>query len=172
MYPPPLFFWAFPPWRACEVEVRYPPKRVSQRYWRDSLWKQGKSFEMGAIPPSLTLSRKGIASKRGAVSRTGPLRKNCCKNGPENQENPTDPWPRYFWKVPLLKKEVSPAVLRGREFWNWSQIPWIIGLGGSQPHSQGEFHVSWVFPEFSGIPAGKSQPNWGCGPIGVSGGWV
>ena len=29
----------FPPWRACEVEVRYPPpsKGVSQRYWRDTL---------------------------------------------------------------------------------------------------------------------------------------
>ena len=28
----------FPPWRACEVEVRYPPsKGVSQRYLRDTL---------------------------------------------------------------------------------------------------------------------------------------
>ena len=40
-YPLPLF-WAFPPWRAWEVEVRYPPsKGVSQRYLRDTLWKQG-----------------------------------------------------------------------------------------------------------------------------------
>ena len=31
------------PWRACELEVWYPSsKRVSQRYWRDTLWKQGK----------------------------------------------------------------------------------------------------------------------------------
>ena len=36
-------FWAFPPWRAYKVEVRYPPsKGVSQRYLRDTLWKQGK----------------------------------------------------------------------------------------------------------------------------------
>ena len=36
-YPLPLF-WAFPTWRACEVEVRYPPsKGVSQRYLRDTL---------------------------------------------------------------------------------------------------------------------------------------
>ena len=43
-YPLPLF-WAFHPWRACEVEVRYtppPPKGVSQWYLRDTLWKQGK----------------------------------------------------------------------------------------------------------------------------------
>ena len=42
--PLPLF-WAFPPWRACEVEVRYPPptKEVCQRYFRDTLWKQGKT---------------------------------------------------------------------------------------------------------------------------------
>ena len=43
---PPPPFWALPPWRACEVEVQYspppPPKGVSQRYWRDTLWKQGK----------------------------------------------------------------------------------------------------------------------------------
>ena len=37
-YPLPLFS-AFPPWRACKVEVRYPPpsKEVSQRYLRDTL---------------------------------------------------------------------------------------------------------------------------------------
>ena len=41
-YPSP-FFWAFPHWRACEVEVRYPSsKTVSQRYLRDTQWKQGK----------------------------------------------------------------------------------------------------------------------------------
>ena len=68
--PLPLF-WAFPPWRACEVEVRYPPsKGVSQRYLRDTLWKQGQTR---AIPPSAILSRKGIA-RYGGVSRTGPLR--------------------------------------------------------------------------------------------------
>ena len=41
---PLLRFWAFPPWRACEVEVRYPPPRkgVSQRCLRETLWKQGK----------------------------------------------------------------------------------------------------------------------------------
>ena len=34
----PPFSERFRPWRACEVEVRYPPsKGVSQRYWRDTL---------------------------------------------------------------------------------------------------------------------------------------
>ena len=42
----------------------------------------------------------------------------------------------------LLKKEASPAVLRGRELWKCSggfkclEFP---GLGGSQPYSRGEF---------------------------------
>ena len=41
--PSPLFR-AFPHWRACKVEVRYPPsKGVSQRYLRDTLKKQGKN---------------------------------------------------------------------------------------------------------------------------------
>ena len=40
---PSPFAVCFPPWRACEVEVRYPPsKGVSQRYLRDTLWKQRK----------------------------------------------------------------------------------------------------------------------------------
>ena len=62
----------FPPWRACEVEVRYPPpiKRgisaIPARY-------PMKTRQMGAIPPSAIPSRKGIA-RYGGVSRTGPLR--------------------------------------------------------------------------------------------------
>ena len=44
-YPLPLF-WAFPPWRACEVEVRYPPtKRVSQRYLRDTICYKAKGCD-------------------------------------------------------------------------------------------------------------------------------
>ena len=54
--PPPLFFERFrdPPWRACEVEVRYPPplKRgispIPARYHM-------KTRQMGAIPPSAIL---------------------------------------------------------------------------------------------------------------------
>ena len=43
----------------------------------------------------------------------------------------------------LLKKEASPAVLGGGErilemLWK-PQMPLIIGLGGSQPYSRGEF---------------------------------
>ena len=40
------------------------------------------------------------------------------------------------------KRVASPAVLRGKEFWKYSgstQMPWIIGLGGSQPYSRAEF---------------------------------
>ena len=46
-----------------------PTKGVSQRYLRDTLWKQGK---MRAIPLCDALSRKGIA-RYGGVSSTGPL---------------------------------------------------------------------------------------------------
>ena len=49
----------FPPWRACEVEVRYPALKrgisaIPARY-------PMKTRQMGAIPPSATLSRKGLA---------------------------------------------------------------------------------------------------------------
>ena len=48
-YPLPLL-WAFPLWRACGVEVRYPPRKgVSQRYLRDTLWKQGKSVRYSPL---------------------------------------------------------------------------------------------------------------------------
>ena len=68
--PPPPFL-AFPPWSTCEVEVRYPPLKrgisaILPRY-------PMKTRQMGAIPPSAILSRKGIA-RYGGVSRTGPLR--------------------------------------------------------------------------------------------------
>ena len=59
-----------PLWRACEVEVRYSPLKrgISAILARYPL----KTRQMGAIPPSATLSRKGIA-RYGGVSRTGPL---------------------------------------------------------------------------------------------------
>ena len=54
------------PSRACEAEVRYTPtKGVSQRYLRDTLWKQGKTR---AIPPSAILSRKGIVRFGGYLA--------------------------------------------------------------------------------------------------------
>ena len=43
---------------------------------------------------------------------------------------------------PLLKKEASPAVLAGREFWKRSgslKCLEITGFGGSQPYSREEF---------------------------------
>ena len=70
--PLPLF-WAFPPWRACEVEVQYPPsKGVSQRYLRDTLWKQGKWVRYPPLRYADTISKR--YSRYGGVSRTGPLR--------------------------------------------------------------------------------------------------
>ena len=38
----------------------------------------------------------------------------------------------------ISEKRGVPAVLRGWELWK-PQMPWIIGLGGSQPYSRGEF---------------------------------
>ena len=67
--PSPLF-WAFPHWRACEVEVRYPPsKGVSQRYLRDTLRKQGKRVRY----PTLRYYLEKVLRDTGGVSRTGPL---------------------------------------------------------------------------------------------------
>ena len=70
--PPPPFLSVFPPWRACKVEVRYPPPKrgISAILARYPM----KTRQTGAILPSAILSRKGIA-RYGGVSRTGPLRK-------------------------------------------------------------------------------------------------
>ena len=69
---PSLFSERFPPLIACEVEVRYPPpppqKGISAILERYPM----KTKQMGAIPPSAILSRKGIA-RYGGASRTGPL---------------------------------------------------------------------------------------------------
>ena len=69
--PPPPPSERFPPWRACEVEVRYLPLKrgISAILARYPM----KTRQKRAIPPSAILSRKGIA-RYGGVSRTGPLR--------------------------------------------------------------------------------------------------
>ena len=70
---PPPPFWAFPPWRACEVEVRYPPPQngVSQQYLRDTLWKQGTWVRYSPLRCYL---EKILREMWGGVCRTGPLR--------------------------------------------------------------------------------------------------
>ena len=68
---------------------------------------------------------------------------------------------------PLLKKEAPPAVLGGEiileMLWK-SQMPSIIGFGGSQPHSRREFPetlrerfrgLSGILPEF--LPESPSR---------------
>ena len=73
---------------------------------------------------------------------------------------------------PLPKKEAPPAVLGGREFWKCSESLKSLELQGfghpsrtlegkSRKRSES---VSGVFPNFSGISSGKSQPYWGYGP--------
>ena len=73
-YPLPLFS-AFPPWRAGEVEVRYPPPPQKRGISAILARYPFKTRQMGAIPPSAILSRKGIARWGGGVSRIGPLSK-------------------------------------------------------------------------------------------------
>ena len=48
------------------------------------------------------------------------------------------------------------------------QMPCFIGLGGSLPYSRREFQKTlWErFRGLSGISSGKSQPYWGCDPLG------
>ena len=63
--PPPPFL-SVSPWRACEVEVRYPPfkRGISATLARYPM----KTREMGAIPLSAILSRKGIVRYGGGIS--------------------------------------------------------------------------------------------------------
>ena len=66
-YPLPLL-WAFPPCRACEVEVRYPPsKGVSQRYLRE---KPHENKANGCDTPLCDTISKGYCAIWG-VSRIG-----------------------------------------------------------------------------------------------------
>ena len=67
--PPPLL--SVSPWRACKVEGRYPPikRGISAILAQYPMITR----QMGAIPPSAILSRKGHA-RYGRVSRIGPLR--------------------------------------------------------------------------------------------------
>ena len=57
-----------------EVEVRYPPPPSKRGISAILARYPVKTSQMGAIPPSAILSRKGIA-RYGGVSRTGPLSK-------------------------------------------------------------------------------------------------
>ena len=63
--PPPLF-WAFPPWRACEVEVQYPPLKrgISAILARYPM----KTRQMGAIPPLCDTISKGYCAIWGGIS--------------------------------------------------------------------------------------------------------
>ena len=71
--PPPPFSQRFPLGEHAKWRCDTPPsKGVSQRYSRDTGYPM-KTRQMGTIPPSAILSRKGI-ERYGGVSRTGPLR--------------------------------------------------------------------------------------------------
>ena len=60
-YPLPLF-WAFPPWRACEVEVDTPLKRgISAILARYPM----KTRQMGAIPPLYDTNLERVLRDRG-----------------------------------------------------------------------------------------------------------
>ena len=62
--PPPPFL-SIPPWRACEVEVRYPPsKGVSQRYLRDTCENKAN----GCDTPLCDTISKGYCAIWGGIS--------------------------------------------------------------------------------------------------------
>ena len=72
---------------------------------------------------------------------------------------------------PLLRKEASPAVLGGREFWKCSGGFKCLELGGlghpsrtlKRNSRKSSESVSGIFPEFFQNFFGKSQPYWGYG---------
>ena len=97
-------------------------------------------------------------------------------------KNSTQEYPQYCWEFhdrlwealsgTTSEKRSVPSRTGGERILEmlWSlQMPWIIGFGGSQPYSRGEFQetlwerfrgLSGIF----GISSRKSQPYWGCGP--------
>ena len=69
-------------WSTSEVEVRYPPPPPPKKKGGISAILPRypmKTRQMGAIPPSAILSRKGVA-RYGGASRTGPLRCQCARD--------------------------------------------------------------------------------------------
>ena len=66
---PLRLFWAFPPWRACEVEVRYPPQ---MGYLSDTCAIPYENEANGCDTPLCDTNSKAIA-RYGGVSRTRPL---------------------------------------------------------------------------------------------------
>ena len=74
--------------------------------------------------------------------------KHCSSKKQKKTEGVHQNCPQYCWEFhdqlwealsrTISEKEASPAVLRGREFWKCSGT-WIIGFGGSQPYSRGQF---------------------------------
>ena len=70
------------------MEVRYPPLKrgISAILARYPM----KTRQMGAIPPSAILSRKGIARNEGGVSRTGPLRARIGRGSGEDRARPRE----------------------------------------------------------------------------------
>ena len=68
---PPPPFWAFPPWRTCEVEVRYPPQKG---YLSDTCAIPYENKANGCDTHLCDTISKGYCAIWG-VSRTGPLRK-------------------------------------------------------------------------------------------------
>ena len=157
-YPLPLF-WAFSPWGACEVEVRYHPLKrgISAILARYPM----KTRQMGAIPPSAILSRKGIA-RYGGVSRTGPLSSDFCrslflivcglrthrpsKTGKEGFGVEKPPFPttrkRSNWvrKSPFLDR--APQAKGG---FSDSNCPFsvLVGMGVFRPR-RGEFNTKFL----------------------------
>ena len=73
-YPLPLLS-AFPPWRACEVEVRYPPPPTQKGYLSNTCAMPHENKANGCDTPLCgTISKRYCAI--WGVSRTGPL--SCC----------------------------------------------------------------------------------------------
>ena len=117
-YPLP-FLWAFPPWRACEVEVRYPPwKGVSQRYLRDTLWKQGKWVQYSPLRYYL---ERVLRDMGGYLALGRWVQKNPCahKNkigilSPPPNQNSRPPPPKrgilWTWRFSCRKKAFFPRV--------------------------------------------------------------
>ena len=72
--PPPPFSERFPPWRACEVEARYPPPPPQKGYLSDTCATPPKKKQNACDIPLCDTISKGYCAIWGGLSRTGPLR--------------------------------------------------------------------------------------------------
>ena len=109
-YPPP-FSERFPPWRACEVEVRYPPSQKG--YLSNTCAMTYENKANGCDTPLCDTISKGYCAIWGGYLASDIQRKT--KGGGNSGEGKTyhtTPPQKRFWPPPLMIRFPPPLCLR------------------------------------------------------------